>query len=111
MARCYGAMLHWVKSFSAMAALAGVVALGAYASAVATLAAGAAAVFAVLAALALLTEVLGRGRDGLYSGERAVWTVALAIALVLGVRAWSDAGLSVADVERALGALLVHAAA
>jgi hypothetical protein len=90
-------MLHWAKSFSAIALMAGVFALGAFASAFGTAAMAVAAVFAALAALAVVTGVLGRRGDGTYSAERAVWLVALAIGLVLTARWWVESGMTIAE--------------
>jgi hypothetical protein len=81
-------MAHWVKSFAVMALAALAFALGASSRGIgatpyAAAAVGVALLFLALAALALITGAMGRGRDGTYSGERAVWLVVGAIAGVL----------------------------
>ena len=63
--------------------VAGVIALGAAASVFGVAAMAVAAVFAALAVLAAMTGLLGRCADGVYSAERAVWVVAVAIVVVM----------------------------
>lgn len=73
-------MLHWAKSYSVIAALAGAVALAAPITPFTPVAALLTALFAALAVLAVFTGVLGRSRDGSYSAERAIMILALAAA-------------------------------
>jgi hypothetical protein len=99
-------MLHWVKSFSVMALFACAMALCVWSSPFAGVAVAVAVLFLALAAMAWLTGMLGRTRAGMYSGERAVWLVALAIGAVLAVDAWRDL-----EPKPDLSALFVYAAA
>jgi hypothetical protein len=98
------AMLHWARSFGAIALVAAPAAL-AGAGALSVLAAAIVLLFLVLTALALLTGLFGRGRDGLYSGEDAVAVILLCVlaATALGVWLNGDAPLF-AGALRALGA-------
>ena len=93
-------MLHWARSFGAIALLAAPAAL-AGAGALSTLAAAIMLLFLVLMALALLTGLFGRGRDGLYSGEDAMAVIVLCLltASVLGVCLDGDAPLLAAAVR------------
>lgn len=80
-------MLHWARAFAAMALLAAIVALSGLVSEAAVIAAGVFWLNLALMLLAMLTHLFGRGRNGLYCGERAVTLTALACAAVFALRA------------------------
>ena len=94
-------MLHWARSFGALAFVAGAFALAGLPPAFATLAGAMFWLFAVLAGLALFTGAFGRGRDGLYSCERALGLTGIAavcaVAFVGIMSGWTaqDAGRAV----------------
>lgn len=75
-------MLHWARAFAAMALLAAIAALSGFAPGAAVIAAAMFWLNVALSALSLLTHLFGRGRDGLYSGERALTLTALACGAV-----------------------------
>lgn len=79
-------MLHWANAFGLMALISAVFALSGLSLAVSGMAQILFWLNAGLFALALLTGLFGRGRDGLYSAERALWWVAVAgVGLMVGV--------------------------
>ena len=98
-------MLHWAISFGLIALLAAVFAL----ADAPVLVRGLAQVLfwpnVALFALSLLTGLFGRGKDGLYSAERAVGWTAGAGALAALALAWFANGWSVADASAALAQL------
>jgi len=75
-------MLHWARAFAVMALLAAIAALSGFAPGAAVIAAAIFWLNFVLMGLSLLTHLFGRGRDGLYSSERAVTLTALACGAV-----------------------------
>lgn len=75
-------MLHWARAFAAMALLTAIVALSGLPPTWTVIASSAFWLNVALMLLALLTHLFGRGRDGLYSGERTVMLTALGCALV-----------------------------
>lgn len=95
-------MLHWAISFGLMALLAAVVALSGAPLVVLAVAQLLFWLNAALFALALLTGAFGRGRDGLYSAERAVGlTTGAAVLAAIGF-VWAANDWSAADAGRAL---------
>ncbi|MGD9967072.1 MAG: hypothetical protein AB7T59_11165 [Hyphomonadaceae bacterium] len=81
-------MLHWAKSFAAIAVLTSFCALISYPAPAGVIAVFMTAVFVTLAILSLITGLLGKRRDGAYSAERALALAALAIGAVLLLRSW-----------------------
>ena len=75
-------MLHWARSVAVIAVIASVFALGLYPSPAGVIALGLDVLFVTLAILALVTDILGKRRDGTYSAERALAIVAMAGAAV-----------------------------
>jgi uncharacterized membrane protein YtjA (UPF0391 family) len=95
-------MLHWAISFGVMALVAAVIAMSGAPQPFGGVAHILFWLFAALYALALLTGVFGRGRDGLYSGERAITLTSCAAALLcLGV-VWVKNDWTAEDAGRAL---------
>ena len=95
-------MLHWAKSFGAIALIAGAFALAGLPDAFAMLAGAMLWLFAALAGLALFTGAFGRGRDGLYSFERALTLVGAAAGVVVVSAVWLGSGWTAEDAGRAL---------
>lgn len=96
------AMVHWAIAFGLFALVAAVFALSGLPLAVRDAAALLFWLNALLFALALLTGVFGRGRDGLYSGERAVTLTAGAAALLTRGAVWVSQDWTAEDAGRAL---------
>ncbi len=95
-------MLHWARSFAAVALIAAAFALF---PALTPLAHFLVAVFLALALLALIVAALGRSSDGSYSAERALGIVALAAVTIWAGRAWIANGWTAADAGRAVDQL------
>jgi len=81
-------MQHWTRAFAAIALFAAFAALAGLAPAWTMAATAMFWLFAALAALSLLTGAFGRGRDGLYSAERAVTLTGLGCAAAFGGYLW-----------------------
>jgi hypothetical protein len=103
-------MQHWVNAFGAMALLAAPVALADW-GVVSEMGLFVFWLFAALAALALVTGAFGRGRNGLYSAERAVATVAVSSALIAVAFVWVANAWTAEDAVRALDRGAVEVAA
>ncbi len=96
-------MLHWAISFGVIALIAAAFALSGAPLVVLYVAQLLFWLNTVLFVLALLTGLFGRGRDGLYSAERACALAGGAAALVaLGI-VWIKNDWSAEDAGRALG--------
>lgn len=92
-------MLHWAKSFAAVALFAAALAL---IPALQLLGLVLVAVFAALALLSLIVGAFGRSSDGAYSAERALGLVALATAAAWTGYKWMADGWTAADAGRAV---------
>lgn len=95
-------MLHWARSFALVAVIASVAALGLWPSPFGVLALAMIVLFVTLAVLALITDVLGKERDGSYSVSRALTLVGVAAGCVWLAQRWVVEGWSVADVGAVL---------
>ncbi len=81
-------------------------ALGLYPSPFGVVALAMICVFVTLAVLALITDVLGKERDGSYSVTRALTLVGVAAGCVWVAQRWVVEGWSVADVRAVIGGLV-----
>lgn len=85
-------MLHWARSFSIVGVMASMFTLGLYPAPLGVVALGLTGLFVTLAVLALVTDILGKTRNGTYSAERALALVALGGAAVWAAVRFSGLG-------------------
>lgn len=95
-------MVHWAGSYGLVALVAWLMVLAGHAGAWSIPALAIAALCAMLALLALFTHAFGRGRNGLYSFERAFALTACSALIIAGAGYWLGQGWSAAEAGRAL---------